>query len=534
MAIRLAHKICDTFQFQFAKICYFTNSSSVLGMLHKDSVAFHEFVGNRVSEIKSKSNVSQWAWVPTDKNPADLGTRTNCTPAELGPETTYQKGMPWMCTPFDQWPTKSSFSAPPPEELRRDLVMAMPTGVMENIIGELVPKFGSLKKLIRVVATIGFAVKRWKEYRRSDPRAHPLVPLSMQIAAEHELLAQAQKMLSKNSLDSLLPSMTSVTGIRGQELPLILVGGRSKLRYAVGYDQPGIPVLPASHPLARLYIKEAHESDHGGINAAVMRSRQKVWIIQGARMAKQLISKCFKCKLIYKPFQEQKMAPLPPPRVGPAPIFHSTAVDLFGPVYFSDMAKKRVKCKGWGVIFVCTATSAIHIELADSYSSDAFIKALRRFICMRGTPARIYSDRGTQLVEAAKQVTSWNFSQIQEWCNEKKFVWEFVPTQGQHMNGQAERMIGLVKRVPVPILENKKYSYEELNTVLAEVAIIVNSRPIGIKGRAGNIREELHPISPLHLMLGRGSINPPPDGGGWSRPPTEAHLLRTNEKRILE
>ena len=126
---------------------------------------------------------------------------------------------------------------------------------------------------------------------------------------------------------------------RGQELPLILVGGWSKIRYMIRYDQPGIPVLPASHPLARLYIQEAHELDHGGVYAAVMRSRKKVWIIQGARVAKQLISKCFKCKLIHKPLQEQKLAPLPAPRVGPAPIFHSTAVDLFGPVYFSDMAK---------------------------------------------------------------------------------------------------------------------------------------------------------------------------------------------------
>ena len=65
----------------------------------------------------------------------------------------------------------------------------------------------------------------------------------------------------------------------------------------------------------------------------------------------------------------------------------------------------------------------------------------------------------------------------------------------------------LVKRVLVPILENKSYSYED--TVLVEVATIVNSRPIGIKGRTENVQEELHPITPLHLMLGRGSVDPP-------------------------
>ena len=51
LAIRLAHKIRDTFQFQFARTCYFTDSSSVLGMLHKDSVR----VGQSLFFEKSES-----------------------------------------------------------------------------------------------------------------------------------------------------------------------------------------------------------------------------------------------------------------------------------------------------------------------------------------------------------------------------------------------------------------------------------------------------------------------------------------------
>ena len=53
MAIRLAKKIWDTFQFQFSEMHFFTDSSAVLGMLHCNSVTFKEFVGNRISEIKN-------------------------------------------------------------------------------------------------------------------------------------------------------------------------------------------------------------------------------------------------------------------------------------------------------------------------------------------------------------------------------------------------------------------------------------------------------------------------------------------------
>ena len=50
------------------------------------------------------------------------------------------------------------------------------------------------------------------------------------------------------------------------------------------------------------------------------------------------------------------------------------------------------------------------------------------------------------------------------------------------MNGQAERMIGLVKKSIVITLENRPCTFNELLTVLAEAALIVNSRPIGVAG----------------------------------------------------
>ncbi len=75
----------------------FTDSSTVLGMLSKDSASFLEFVGNRVSEIKIKSNPeTDWFWIPGELNPADMGTRLTVLPADMGPETPYQRGKSWM------------------------------------------------------------------------------------------------------------------------------------------------------------------------------------------------------------------------------------------------------------------------------------------------------------------------------------------------------------------------------------------------------------------------------------------------------
>jgi transposase InsO family protein len=80
-------------------------------------------------------------------------------------------------------------------------------------------------------------------------------------------------------------------------------------------------------------------------------------------------------------------------------------------------------------------------------------------------------------------VEDWDPSAIQDWLADRKIKWKFAPAGGQHMNGQAERMIRQVKNVLKSTLEGKSCSFNELTTILFEAAIIVNSRPIGIAGR---------------------------------------------------
>jgi hypothetical protein len=111
-------------------------------------------------------------------------------------------------------------------------------------------------------------------------------------------------------------------------------------------------------------------------------------------------------------------------------MFQSVAVDLFGPIEYQQHVKKRQVGKGWGVVFVCTTTSAMHVEFVDMYSTDSFLMALRRFMCDRGTPTRFQSDRGEQLVAAAKQVSSWDFKEVIQWAGKKGIEWTLVPTGG--------------------------------------------------------------------------------------------------------
>jgi hypothetical protein len=179
-------------------------------------------------------------------------------------------------------------------------------------------------------------------------------------------------------------------------------------------------------------------------------------------------------------------------------MFQSVAIDLFGPVEYQQHVKKRQVGKGWGVVFVCTTTSALHVEFMDTYSTDSFLLALRRFMSVRGTPTRFQSDRGEQLVAATKQVATWDFKEVVQWAGRKGIEWTLVPTGGQHFNGQAERMIGLIKKQLWKTFEGKKLTHEETLTVLAEAVQKINSRPL-----TWNPRLEGEPLCVKDLMLGR-------------------------------
>ena len=102
-----------------------------------------------------------------------------------------------------------------------------------------------------------------------------------------------------------------------------------------------------------MYMTEAHNTDQGGINTTLMRSCSRVWKIQGTELAKKVIQQSYACCLNKMKLLSQVMAPLLEERIGPAPIYSSVAVDLFGPLIFRDMVNKRVTGKGWGAIFVC-------------------------------------------------------------------------------------------------------------------------------------------------------------------------------------
>lgn len=86
--------------------------------------------------------------------------------------------------------------------------------------------------------------------------------------------------------------------------------------------------------------------------------------------------------------------------------------------------------KHYGVIFTCLNTRAVHLELSVDCSVMKFLQVLRRFLSLRGHPAFMLSDNGTQFVGSERElndmIQGWDAQALTEFVAEKGIEWRFI------------------------------------------------------------------------------------------------------------
>ena len=139
------------------------------------------------------------------------------------------------------------------------------------------------------------------------------------------------------------------------------------------------------------------------------------------------------------------MSPLPVERIKPTPPFTNIGIDYFGPFTIRGEVQKRIHGKCFGVLITCFTSRAVYIDVADSYSTDSFLKVFRRFVCIRGWPSKIFSDNGTQLVGASnvlkEAISNLDWRSIKEFGYENLAEWSFSPADAPWYNGAVEALV---------------------------------------------------------------------------------------------
>ena len=99
------------------------------------------------------------------------------------------------------------------------------------------------------------------------------------------------------------------------------------------------------------------------------------------------------------------MGQLPDSRVQPSAVFSNVGIDYAGPITIRyGGPRSKVTQKAYISVFVCMATTAVHVELVTSLSTKAFLDALSRFTSRRGLPSVIYSDNATNFQGAQREL----------------------------------------------------------------------------------------------------------------------------------
>lgn len=188
------------------------------------------------------------------------------------------------------------------------------------------------------------------------------------------------------------------------------------------------------------------------------------------------------------------------------PPFVFVGIDYFGPLMVKTGHTHE---KRYGCLFTCLTTRAVHIEVAQSLSTDSFIAAFQRFTSRRGVQEKVYRDNGTNLVsgesELRKSIQRWNQSKIGQHMTQHEIEWHFNQHYASHMGGAWERIIRSTRTILKALVKEQLLNDEQLLTLIAEVEKIMNDRPITQVSSDPNDPPALTP-SMLLLMKSNCSI----------------------------
>lgn len=160
--------------------------------------------------------------------------------------------------------------------------------------------------------------------------------------------------------------------------------------------------------------------------------------------------------------------------------------------------------------FSLMCSRAVHFEMLDDLSTDAFINALHAFIAIRGSVKQLRCDQGTNFVGAKREfmdaMKDLDCEQLKEYgC---KFIMN-TPSSS-HMGGVWERHIRTIRSILTAILDQSARTLDSasLRTFLYEVMAIINSRPLTTEHL--NDPTSLKPLTPNHIPMMKSTIISPP------------------------
>ncbi|XP_039311339.1 uncharacterized protein LOC120359094 [Solenopsis invicta] len=515
---RFLKNIVSTLRLSSVPVYCWSDSMITLAWIKQHPNTWKTFISNRVSEIQTSLPQAQWLFVGSKENPADCASR-GISVQELKSHSLWWSGPQWLQSPSTVWSEQ-------PSSLRSDGNMerrSVPVYLAQRGAAgwDLSEQVSSWPKLLRIRAyCLLFVHKVRQRLRRADSdQLGTLYVLSDAIRQARSFwIAYVQKINFSNEIQAIKrgegPSKSSPLKNLNPFLDTkdnLRVGGRL-CRASLSYDERHPIILPR-HRISELIVAQAHDRTlHGGTQLTLGVLRQQYWILNARNLVKHHIHRCVVCVRHRAIPILQQMGDLPDVRINPSRPFQHTGVDYAGPFHVLPIVGRGQRThKAYVVVFVCLATRAIHLELANDYTSDGFLAAFRRFTSRRGLPVSLFSDNGTNFQGSEKELRNAfralsRDPDLVAYLASNGITWRFIPPSAPHFGGMWEVGVKSVKHHLRRVIGAHTLSNEEFTTLLTQVESCLNSRPIA---PLSDDPSDLSPLTPAHFLIGTSLIATP-------------------------
>ena len=133
--------------------------------------------------------------------------------------------------------------------------------------------------------------------------------------------------------------------------------------------------------------------------------------------------------------------------------------------------------------------------------------AFRRFVGRRSLPELMISDNATTYEAAAGELKKlFSSEELHTALGIRGTTWKFIPKKAPWFGGFWERLIGLTKTAIKKTLGRAHVSLLVLQTIVVEVELILNNRPLTYL--SDDVRDP-EPLTPSHILYGRILTNLP-------------------------
>ncbi|XP_035210830.1 uncharacterized protein LOC118185140 [Stegodyphus dumicola] len=373
------------------------------------------FVANRVKEINNLIPSQCWRHVPGDLNPADILSRGS-SPRSFS-DSLWWEGPSWLLEPNNNWPPDRLAYEISVVERKKRKVRLCNLNSVEGEIPWYTIRFSNFQSIIRLVAWILRFVKNAMS-KRAFRETGDLTAHEMEHAEKTFIKIVQNKYFP--STDS-IPNMSVISDKEGIK--------RVKTRITERSDDPEF-ICPIILPDRCIFTQRLIEYYHlQNCHAVIYKIAQillgilteRFWIVRGRRAVRKVVKNCVRCNRYKAKAPGCEPVSLPGDRVNDAAVFEVVGVDLAGPLYVKGGENV------WIVLFTCAIYRVVYLELTSSLSTDAFLLSLRRFVARRGRPRIIYSDNGTNLRGAQRELSNIDWEKVLRQTAIQRIIWKFNP-----------------------------------------------------------------------------------------------------------